>query len=550
MSRSRREFVKLASGAAAATAATVMLPQRAIAELDRRKSIREALEVEEATHVAQGELAAIALDAARQAGASFADVRVDHQISQSLQILDRNGGEVAYSSMVGVGIRVVANGQSGFAAVTRVTPDAVADAARRAVHQAQVSAKWRTTPVELAPTPVMPDGHWATVCGVDPFAVPVGEQQEALLAGTKAAFAVNGGVKFAKAAADFLRVDRVFASTEGSHIAQTFNLAFPGASVNATVLDDKVMAGAGVDGFGMAHGGYEVVRDFKLVEGMRVAVEEALRRSKARIGEAAPVSVDVGRYEMVVAPEMFWGLIRGTIIAALGMERALGRQEGSEGTTYASPPEAAMGKIQMGAPLLTVRGDRTTPGGLMTVGWDDEGVKPDDITFVQNGVLVDYLALRETVPFLGGWYGSRGMPVRAHGVAATGGWDEPEEATPNITVVPGTAQVTVEDMIKDVKKGIYFPGGGGAGADFGMLNAYGGGGGAQEIRNGKLGRHLKDVAIQFQTPTFWKGLLAIGGPSTVKSYAEGSHGLFVCRTVRSVPARFREVNVVNTGRTQ
>jgi predicted Zn-dependent protease len=104
-------------------------------------------------------------------------------------------------------------------------------------------------------------------------------------------------------------------------------------------------------------------------------------------------------------------------------------------------------------------------------------------------------------------------------------------------------------MIKDVQRGIYFPDGGGVGADFGMLNAYGRGDDAQEIRNGKLGRRLKDVAIQFQTQHFWQGLTAIGGPDTVASYVEGT-GFYTCRTVRSVPARFREVNVLNTGRTR
>jgi TldD protein len=119
-----------------------------------------------------------------------------------------------------------------------------------------------------------------------------------------------------------------------------------------------------------------------------------------------------------------------------------------------------------------------------------------------------------------------------------------------MAVVPGRQSLTVEDMIKDVKKGIYFAGGGGAGADFGMLNAYGSGGDPQEIRDGKVVGPLKDVAIQFQTQTFWKGLVAIGGESSVESFADGNPGLFNCRTVRSVPARFKEVNVVNTGRTQ
>jgi TldD protein len=547
MSRSRRDFVKLASTAAAASA---VWPQRALSELNPYRSVKESLGVDERFDFDPRALAATALEAAKAAGASYADVRVDRQISQSLSIRNVDGGNVSYGDNVGVGVRVIANGQWGFVGSDVVTPDAVAAAARGAVHQAQVNAKARKTPLALVPTPSVDDGRWVAPVKVDPFGVPVGEQQEALLAGTKAALAVGSGVKTTRAAVTFLRVERTFASSDGSHLAQTFSLAFPGGFARATVLDESVMATAGPKDFGWAAAGYEVVRDAKLPDTMRVAAEEALRESQAMLGATAPRSVDVGRYEMVVGPGMMWGLVNGTIISALGIERALGRRAGAEGTSYAAPLEAALGKMQMGAPLLTVRGDRSTAGGLMTVGWDDEGVKPDEFSLVEHGALVDYLALRETAPLLGAWYGSRGMPVHAHGVGATGSWREPRETVPNITVAPGAAAVTVDDMIKDVKHGIYFPGGGGASADFALLNAYGFGPGPQEIRNGKLVGHLRDVALQFQTQAFWKGLLAIGGANSVESFTDGFPGLFGCRTVRSVPARFREVNVVNTGRTQ
>ncbi|HWZ59240.1 MAG TPA: DNA gyrase modulator [Gemmatimonadaceae bacterium] len=306
MSRSRRDFVKLASAAAAAS---VVWPQRAVAELNPNRSVKESLGIDDRADFDPKALAAVALDAARAAGASFADVRVDRQISQALSIRNANGGNVSYGDNVGVGVRVIANGQWGFVASDVATPDAVADAARRAVHQARVNAKARTAPVALAPAPAVPSGYWATSVKVDPFSVPVGEQQEALLAGTKAALAVGTGIKETRAGVTFLRVERVFASSEGSNIAQTFSLAFPGGFVEGTVADESVMATAGPKGFGWAAAGYEVVRDAKLAETMRAAAEEVLRESQAMIGAAAPRSVDVGRYELVVGPGMFWGLI-------------------------------------------------------------------------------------------------------------------------------------------------------------------------------------------------------------------------------------------------
>jgi TldD protein len=529
----------------------MILPRRAAAALDPHRPIRDGFgAVYSPLDFDPAAVAAQALDVARTAGASFADVRVDHRVTQSLGIRNLNGGNVTYGDNVGIGIRVIADGQWGFASTDTVTPDAVAQAARRAVRQAQVNAKGRRTPVALVPVPVVSDGKWAAPVAVDPFGVPLGEQQEALLAGTKGALAVGNEVTDVSVGIAFLRVDRVFACSEGSRIAQTFSFAFPNAVVYATAVGAEETAGAGPAGFDWATAGYETLRDAKLADTMRAAAEEAIRESRGTIGAVAPRSVDVGRYELVVSPSMMWGLVNGTIMSAVGMERALGKRTGLEGTTYAAPPAAVLGKLELGAPHLTVRADRSTPGGLMTVGWDDEGVKPDDFALVEQGVLVDYLALRENVPALGAWYGSRGVPPHSHGVAATGTWDDPGEVAPNMTVAPGTEAITVEDMIRDVKHGIYFAGGGGAAADFGMLNAYGSGSGAQEIRNGKLVGHLTDVAIQFQTQAFWKGLVAVGGPSTVTSFGTGNASLFGCQTVRSVPARFRAVNVVNTGRTR
>jgi TldD protein len=397
--------------------------------------------------------------------------------------------------------------------------------------------------LELVAIPAVPDGHWLGPVTIDPFEVPIGDQQEALLAGTTAALAVHG-VTSTRAAITFSRSERLWASSEGSRITQIDVFAEPEATVTATVSDASVAATATAKGFDEpTWGGYEVVLKAKLPAGMRAAAADALRMSAALVGRPGPRSVDVGRYELVVSPKMFWGLIASTVLPALGMERAIGRQEGDQGTSYASPPEAALGQMRIGAPLLTVRGDRSL-NGLAATGWDDEGVKPEPFTLIEKGVVVDYLALRETVPMLSGWYGKRGLPVRAHGVGLSDQWDAVGEAVPNITIEPGSGAVTVDDLIKDVKHGVYFSGPGGASPDFALLNAYGEGMGAQEIRNGKVVGDLQDIAIQFQTQTFWKSLVAIGGPDSVESIVGGG------RTVRSVPARFREVNVVNTGRTQ
>src|SRR5262249_33559675 len=152
----------------------------------------------------------------------------------------------------------------------------------------------------------------------------------------------------------------------------------------------------------------------------------------------------------------------------------------------------------------------------------DEGVKPDEFHLIERGVVVDYLAQREHVPGLADWYQKRGEPVRAHGVATSRWWIRPEEWTPNLTIEPGQAHITVDDMIKDVKHGIYLSNGGYASGDFGLTNAYGTANKTEEIRNGKIVGERKDAAIQFSVQSFWKGLLAIGGPASAETFAGGN----------------------------
>jgi TldD protein len=75
-----------------------------------------------------------------------------------------------------------------------------------------------------------------------------------------------------------------------------------------------------------------------------------------------------------------------------------------------------------------------------------------------------------------------------------------------------------------------------------------------EVRAGQIVALLNDVAYQFRTPLYWGSMRAFCGP---RSYElGGAFGDAKGQPVQSnavshgcVPARFRNVNVINTGRT-
>src|SRR5256885_15511380 len=134
MSTTRRDFLK--SGAVAA-AATIAGP--------RLLSASEALAERTAYVAAPGadsyalDLAAEALSAARDAGASYADVRVGRYRRQSVNTREARLTGVADSESYGIGVRSLVNGSWGFAATSNMTKEGVVKAARESARIARAA---------------------------------------------------------------------------------------------------------------------------------------------------------------------------------------------------------------------------------------------------------------------------------------------------------------------------------------------------------------------------------------------------------------------------
>jgi TldD protein len=124
---------------------------------------------------------------------------------------------------------------------------------------------------------------------------------------------------------------------------------------------------------------------------------------------------------------------------------------------------------------------------------------------------------------------------------------------PNVSLMPGEKDLTMQDLIAATDRGILIQGDGSFSIDQQRYNAQFGGQLYHEIKGGKVVGVLKDVAYQIRTPDFWNSMDMIGGKRSYElggSFFDGkgqppqvnavSHG--------SPPARFRNVNVINTGR--
>ena len=94
---------------------------------------------------------------------------------------------------------------------------------------------------------------------------------------------------------------------------------------------------------------------------------------------------------------------------------------------------------------MNITADATTPGGLGTFGFDDEGVPARREAIVEAGVLRGFLTSRETAAQLG---------AGAGGSMRADGWSRmPLVRMTNLHLEPGEG--SLEELIADVDDGLY-----------------------------------------------------------------------------------------------
>jgi TldD protein len=491
------------------------------------------------------ELAMIALDAAKSAGADYADVRFVRNRSQNLSAREQRVSGVSDNETYGFGVRTLVGGAWGFAASRDLTREEASRVAKQAAAQAKANRSALVRPVVLAPAPVVANGSWKSPIEIDPFSIAIEDKVGLLLAANQAALSVKGA-RFVNSSMFFLREEKTFASSEGSFTVQTIYRTQPAMTVTAVgngdfaTRDSNEIAPRGL--------GYEHVRDAKLVENAPKWASEAVQKLSAK-------SVDVGRYDLVLHPSHLWLTIHESVAHPTELDRAMGYEANYAGTSFVAPPEKVLGTLKYGSELMNIRGDRTQVGSLSACGWDDEGVQPEEFDIIKKGVFVDYHTTREQAPWLDWYYKKTGRPTRSHGCSYAQTWAAVQfQRMPNVSLLPGDKDLGWDDLISATDRGIAIIGDGSFSIDQQRYNAQFGGQSFYEIKGGKIVGMLKDVAYQIKTPEFWASLDMIGGQ---KSYflggafgdAKGQPVQVNAVSHGSPVTRFRNVNVINTGRT-
>lgn len=487
-------------------------------------------------------LAFRAVEAARDAGATYADVRLTRTVTQAF---NRNIDRELY----GIGVRAYAHGTWGFSASAVWTPDEAARLARDAVAQATLNPRSIDADVPLCAAVPM-TGTWTMPIQLDPFAVSYEERLDTIASWVHfAASARRPHVTAQEVRAVWSRQEQALATTEGTYISQvTYQVG--GAFVLRVVnLDSKYRAripwvDIGARGLEMAGAGWEHLRDANIREQIPSMIAEAEERM-VLYRTAKPA--EGGRYDVVCDAATAGRVIDATVGKATELDRAIGYEANARGTSYLGPdPLVWLGAAPIAASCVTVRAAVALSKGLANVRWDAEGVEPREFPLVQEGVLVDYQTTRALAPRLAAWYARHGVPVQSRGCAAA---ESAQTITmqhrPNLALQPGRDALSFDDMVANTKRGIAIMDGS-VRTDFqaknGVCRGY-----MREIVNGKLANVIVESQSAFSTAALLRSVSAVGGAASAVSVAgeetKGQPEQTMLHTVSAVPIMIHDLPV-------
>ncbi|MCL4811034.1 MAG: TldD/PmbA family protein [Vicinamibacteraceae bacterium] len=443
-------------------------------------------------------LADVALGEAKRLGCSYADVRFTRNLNDSVSVRDRivttdfgGFGGGGRSESAGFGVRVIHSGVWGFASSPIVTADEIRKVTARATDVARASAIAKRFDVKLAPVPAYVD-YWAVPITRDPFEVPLDEKIQFLLA-VNEALLKNKDVVRVQSRMSFDYEWKYLATSEGSYIEQEIWRTAPGFSATARKGRQVKTRSYTV---APRTAGYEVVLEGRMLENAERVAAEAVEHAMA-----PPVTA--GLKDLVMTPSHAMLTIHEIIAHPTELDRVLGYEANYAGTSFISLDD--VGKLKYGSTLFNVTADRTIPGGMCTVGYDDDGVKSMEWPIVRDGVLVGLQANRETAHFLK-------LDTPHPCTFATSWRNFPFLRMPNLHVDAGPdGSPTPEEIIADTKDGILIDGRGSYSIDQQRYNGQFGGDAFWEIKNGKVTRMVSDVTYNAITTDFWANLDAVSG---------------------------------------
>jgi TldD protein len=464
------------------------------------------------------------VQAALDAGARYADARVMHRRYEAMAA--RNGAveDLVQREDAGIGVRALVGSGWGFFAAPDLSDAAVRQAGHRAAEIAAASARVAGASTELVPGQPA-TGSWASECEIDPLGVALSEKGD-LMVRTTGTIRDNDA-DLAEGLYQIWDTSKWLVSSEGHRVDQ--HVRECGAGISATAIGDGETQRRT---YPAARGQYGT-RGWELVEEIDLDAHAVRIAEEARALLSAP-PCPAGETTLILGAEQLALQIHESVGHAIELDRILGWEAAFAGTSWLDL--AQLGALQFGSELMNITIDPTIPGALGSFGFDDEGTPAAPRDAVREGRWVGVLAGRDSGAAAGLGYGGS---VRADGWARL-----PMVRMTNVGLEPGPH--TFDEIVAATDDGIFMDTNRSWSIDDRRLNFQFGCEVGYEVKDGKLGRMVRNPTYTGIGPQFWRSMdmlsseiVAWGTPNCGK----GQPGQIGHTGHPAAPARFRDVRV-------
>lgn len=452
------------------------------------------------------EFVAAALDTADRLKVQ-AEVRLSFIEEEIIRVKNLEPDITGYEQSSGIGITVFTNGAYGFAATSILNRDSIEETVYKAYHLAREQAQQKQNPIHI-PELRSTRAELKSSYMVDPFAVPASEKLETLMKVNRAALEEARGARILPVSMiRSMKKKLVYTNTAGAFISQ--ELVHCGAEVQIYAFSENEVQVRSYPSRDSSYyqKGYEVIHELNLLNGAKSAVHEALELLKAD-------EIEPGNYDAVISQDQMCLQVHESIGHPAELDRLLGFEISLAGGSFFKLEDR--NKLMLAAPGVNIFSDATIPGANGSFFYDDEGTPANKFPVVYDGRLITFLSSRETAQAIGLF--STGC-ARAESALRL-----PLVRMTNLILLPDSeGPGSLEEMISGIKRGIYLKTTRSWSIDDLRLNFQFAVEYAREIKNGKLGRVLKNVNYTGITPEFWKNILLLGNEKTYEMY-----GYFNC----------------------
>lgn len=429
------------------------------------------------------------IDQAQQLGAEYTDIRISMMTTEQIEVKNGQIENCIHQVDQGIGIRVLVDGGWGFVSLPHLEEDEVEQVVKQVIDTALASRTIRHSELLLSGIEKV-TGYYQTPFEIDPFTVPIEERIE-LLQKANQVLQKHSEVVVARSMMYMHREQKLFVSSIGSHIEQEITIV--GAGIQAIASNGKDVQ---VRSYPNTFNGNFVQQGYEYILNLQLA-EEADRVANEAVLLLTADPCPSGRQTLILHGSQLALQIHESCGHAVELDRALGEEEGFVGASFLTTDK--LGHYQYGSPIVNLTADATTPGGVGTYIYDDEGVPAQREPLVQQGKFVGYLSGRDTAPRVG---------RESIGAMRAVGWQNvPIVRMTNVHLEPGDQ--TLEEIIASTPSGIYMEGIKSWSIDdlryqfqFGCEIAW-------EIKEGKKVGMLKNPTYTSNTPEFWSSCDAI-----------------------------------------